>query len=134
MLDNKDKIEEVKQAVLNCVSMWDWMSGDRRLPTDAELDKYFIDNYCGDKLINTVFGERGGVMTFEIKEDCIFIKDFMAFGDGISMFSKVKEIACGLPIRCEVADTNIRLLNVALRIYKFKIVAYGNHHYTLERR
>lgn len=134
MLKNNDRIDEVKQAVSNCVSMWDWMSGDRRLPTTAELDKYFIDNYGGDKIITTVFGERGGVITFEIREDHLFIKDFMAYGDGFDMFNCVKEVACGMPIRCAVADTNIRLLNTCLRVLKFKIVSLDKHYYTLERR
>lgn len=125
---------EARQAVSNCVSMWDWMSGDRRLPTAAELDRYFIDNYSGDKVVTTVFGERGGVITFEIRTDHLFIKDFIAYGDGLEMFNSIKLIACGMPVRCKVAVANIRLLNACLRVLKFKIILFEKHYYTLERR
>jgi hypothetical protein len=131
MLNDNDK-----QAVINCVSLWDWMNGScggRRLPTDKELDSYFINNYGGNNLVLCIYGTNGGVLTYEPKSDMIYIRDFWAFGDGFGMFNDILKISGDRIIVCNVAATNIRLLNVCLRCLGFRITEYKDEVYTLER-
>lgn len=128
--------ENEKQCITNCVSMWDWMNGDhggRRLPTNKELDQYFINNYGKDDFIFSIFGVNGGVLTYEPKSDTIYIRDFWAFGDGFGMFNDLLKISGTRTIVCNVSATNIRLMNVCMRCLGFKITEYKDQVYTLER-
>ena len=78
---------------------------DRRYPTDKDWDEYFIKNYNGNYCIE-VIGDS--FLTYEIRCDHIFIKDFVSDGDGIKLFSEVLRAQRRekLPIRCHVHFSN----------------------------
>lgn len=128
--------KEDKQKVENCISLWDWMNGSnggRRLPTDKEIENYFINYYGKDSFILCIYGINGGVLTYEPKLDTIYIRDFWAFGDGFGMFNELLKVSEKRTIVCNVAATNLRLLNVCLRCLGFRITEYKEEIYTLER-
>lgn len=108
---------------------------DKRIPTDAQWDKYFIENYSNNVSIEFYDDNEKEFITYGIYPDHILIKDFIAFGNGLSLFKKVLLMGkdSHLPIKAFVHFSNNQVLNILLKRYNFKIIDTIGCQYLVER-
>jgi hypothetical protein len=110
----------VKDKIKMYMSVQDFLC-DKRMPTDANWDKYFIENYNNNVQIE-VYNED--FITYEVMWNCIFIKDFVSEkGSGIMLFNHVLRMAKieNKPICAFIHKTNVKLLQIVQKRYGFKI-------------
>ena len=94
---------------------------DKRLPTDADWDAFFIKNYNDATSIHFY---KEDFITYEIMFNCIYIKDMVSENNtGIYLINHVieKSKELKLPIMAMVHKSNLQVLNVVARRYGFKI-------------
>jgi len=109
------------------------MIANKRLPTDQEWDNYFIKTYNN----NTLFIWSGDeFLSYQVFHDCVFIHDFVSHRSGISLVRQAFQIAkdMGLPTRCLIHVSNIKVLNVLMHRYGFKIKELTGIQYLMERK
>ena len=113
------------------ISYNDFMT-DKRLPTDEELDAYIIKNYADECKIEVV---ENDFITYGVFDDHIFIKDFVAFGNGIGLLNKViqKSKQLCIPIRAMVHFSNHKVLEICLKRYKFEIIGATSNQFIIQR-
>ena len=119
---------KIKDKIKMYMSVQDFLC-DKRLPTDAAWDKYFIDNYK-DNIQIEVYKED--FITYEIMWNCIFIKDFVCEkGSGISLFNHVIRMAKieNKPICAFIHKTNVKLLQIVQKRYNFKVGSMVGNQY-----
>jgi len=123
----------IKEKIKVYMSVHEFLC-DKRVPTDAEWDKYFIKNYSGN--VNIEFYNDGKeFIAYEVYPDHILIKDFIAQGSGLKLFKKILELAQhkDLPIKAFVHFSNKQVLNILLKRYKFYILDTVGNQYLVER-
>lgn len=109
------------------------MISNKRMPTDKEWDKYFIDNYND----NTLFIWSGDdFLSYEVFSDHVFIYDFVGRKNGISLIKEAFRMAddLKLPVRCTIHVANIHMLNVAMHRYGFKIKELAGIQFLMEKK
>jgi hypothetical protein len=92
---------------------------DKRVPTDADWDKYFIESYSNNVAIEIY---KEDFITYEVMHNCIFIKDIVCEkASGIHLMNKVIKVAqdAKKPIMAFIHYTNTRLLDIVQRRYGF---------------
>lgn len=92
-----------------------------------EWDEYFKTYSDGSDYLM----DEQGFMFYEEKSDHIFIKDFIAFGEGYGLINKI--INKKKPIYATVHMTNFPTLNLALRRFKFEIEGIQSGQYIIKR-
>lgn len=92
-----------------------------------EWDEYFKTYSDGSDYIM----DEQGFMFYEEKSDHIFIKDFIAFGQGYGLINKI--INKNKLIYATVHMTNFPTLNLALRRFKFEIDGIQNGQYIIRK-
>ena len=114
------------------ISALDFMT-DKRLPTDAELDKYIQENYKDNCSIDII---KDDFITYRINDDHIFIKDFISFGNGMQLLNNIikKSKELNLPIRASVHFSNQQVINICMNRYKFEIIGATENQFIIERK
>lgn len=128
-----DKIKEAfKEKIKLFMNVQEYFS-DKRLPTDASWDNYFIENYSSNVIIES---DEEEFITYSIQEGFILIKDFIAHGNGLKLISKIikKGNQLKLPILAYVHFTNNQVLNIAIKRYKFRILNVVGKQYLIGRK
>ena len=115
MIHNK-----LKEQIKLYIKVNDYLT-DKRMPTDEETERIIMENYNNECAIEVIDND---FITYDINDDCVFIKDIVAFGHGLSLINlvinKAKELC--LPILAYVHFSNFEIINVLLKRFKFKIV------------
>lgn len=108
------------------MNLHEWLT-TKRIPSDEEWDSYFKS--YGDGVQYLIDGES--FLIYQETDKDIFIRDFIAFGSGLSMFNQLKKK--GKTIKAMVHFSNIDLLNIVFRL-GFKIVLFNGVQYSIERK
>lgn len=98
-----------------------------RTASKNEWDEYFKTYSDGIDYIM----DNQGFLFYEEKPDHIFIKDFIAFGEGYGLINQI--VKKNKTIYATVHMTNFPTINLALRRFKFEIEGIQNGQYIIKR-
>lgn len=99
----------------------------RKCATDEQWDAYFQKYSDGVDYVV----DNEAFITYQENEDHIFIKDFFALGEGLSLVTNL--LKKKKPLRALVHMANIEMLN-ASRKFKFNILSIVGNQYLIERK
>lgn len=125
-------IPEVKEKIKLFMNVQDFCS-DRRIATDKEWERYFIDNYNDDTLF---YFHKEDFISYEVLNDYIIIKDFVCSqGSGLKLLLTVLDIADEkkLPTMAFIHKTNTQVLNIVKKRFNFEVLKELNKQYLLIR-
>jgi len=118
--------EEMKNNIMKFVDNHNVMLYNKTASKN-EWDEYFKTYSDGCDYVM----DDQGFLFFQEKPDHIFIKDFIAFGEGYGLINKI--INKNKTIYATVHMTNFPTLNLALRRFKFEIEGIQNGQYIIRK-
>lgn len=98
--------------------------------SDDEFNEYMRQEYTPIKIVS----QGDDFFTYKETDIYIWIQDFIADSkrNAYKLLDKIKKMSCNKKIKCQVAMSNIRILNIIIR-KGFRIKGINGYNYLLER-
>jgi hypothetical protein len=106
---------------------------DKRLPTDKDWERYFINNYTDTTSFHFF---EDDFISYDVTPTYIFIKDFVSIKNkGIKLINFIIKMSerMNLPIMAHVHTSNLQVLRIAVNRYGFQLGKIFDNQYLIYR-